>query len=916
VKKFVISLGIIGVLSLIGYFIFDRYYPSSMSSAWKLVPGSALMVYESDQFVQAWNQWQGSEIWQALEDISEVGHIRQSLSKLDSLSGSNGALDRLLRGRNVLISLHPVAKDKFDYLFVFPLSSAESKNTVDLVRDNFKKLNYRVSERNYRNYTIIEFTEPGTTKTFSFSISPGYFAGSFTSILVEDVIRIADGSLVNPITDLSSGQFETGMVDTGHGRLFINTQKLDQFIGLFSKLGNENWVAHFRQLATFSILQLEQSGVNLELTGKTFTEALPGEKSGFLATMASQKPGQVKVWNQLPQNTAFFFHYSLSDVRTWMPALNTYWNQFEPEVKQGQKDILNRNRIDLSQGIEGMGSELALVIPETTNPQYLSRLIFIEMGDKTNMLSQLERWANQAIEGSGESLYNENFGGSKIGMINIKELPKYTFGSLFTGFNQSFYTTLGDYLVLSNQLDALKKYIVEWEQKQFLKVGKRPENFSGQSNFLFYAHLPRAWNILMSPLSENWKNFFQSNKRTLVAFENIQLQVVNQGKEFKTEIHANLNKDLKILQGQGSYRIDLQKPLLSEIINPPFSYFNQDTRQREILVQDNRFRLFRLSDYGEIYWQYALQSAISSPIYIIDYLGNGKVNYLFAAGSEVHVLDERGNALPGFPDRPLESDHTIARLSVLDYENNKDYKILISDAIGTVHRFDKNMEAGLEWIPLSLEGSLSENPIHLRIRARDYHLLAQTKGFIHVTNSNGENYPNFPIDLKHRLANPFYIERGNSAAETTLSTISESGELIAFNLEGRITRRDQLLRPSRESSFYLCADPSNRSFALVRRDLNSMTFLDKNGKELFRQDLVISGEPHLQYFNFGMGAEFFVLTDRIQEFSYIFTTSGKLVGDRPIESGFPVNLHYDAPSGKYKVITVYGELVLVFSFQP
>jgi hypothetical protein len=251
---------------------------------------------------------------------------------------------------------------------------------------------------------------------------------------------------------------------------------------------------------------------------------------------------------------------------------------------------------------------------------------------------------------------------------------------------------------------------------------------------------------------------------------------------------------------------------------------------------------------------------------------------------------------------------------VIDYDRSRNYRYVVSDRDGNIYLFDKygiNLEG---WRPRKIEEPLCTKPFHMRIRGRDCIVAVQENGTINVMNRRGEMFDKFPIDLNYNLHGPVFVERGVDFKKTLFNVILQTGEVVKFDLEGNISGKLQIYKPGSDSWFTILPDVTERSYVIGRKDFNRISFIDKNGENIFERELLTSGDLYLQYYYFGADNQIFVVTDPVQEFSYIFNQEGELINNQPIESGHEIGLLYSERNNNYKIYSCYGNQFSISSF--
>src|SRR5690606_12557041 len=210
-------------------------------------------------------------------------------------------------------------------------------------------------------------------------------------------------------------------------------------------------------------------------------------------------------------------------------------------------------------------------------------------------------------------------------------------------------------------------------------------------------------------------------------------------------------------------------------------------KSREVLVQDSLRNLSLLSGEGKVLWKLALDGQIQGEVHQIDYYNNGKLQYLFCTPGKLHLIDRLGKYVERYPVEISEKNAEF--VSVVDYNHNKQYRFLIGSRDGNLWIFDKNGVNLEGWQPRRVEGPLLTGPDHHRLLGRDYMVAIRKDGNIYVMNRRGELLPNFPLDLKTRLAGEYFIDVGKNQSETTFTVVSEDGSKIKFNLQGKVVSR-------------------------------------------------------------------------------------------------------------------------------
>ena len=430
------------------------------------------------------------------------------------------------------------------------------------------------------------------------------------------------------------------------------------------------------------------------------------------------------------------------------------------------------------------------------------------------------------------------------------------------------------------------------------------ESILEEANVNLIVNTLSVWNNLQVNLHPKWQRFSQKYAAELKQFENVAVQFSYIDNRFFTSLSVDF-VEKKPTDNQPQNYILVQNAFTqAPIATKPFVVRNHVNNRREVLLQDKLNYLYLIDENGKTLWRDSIAGAIQGKVSQIDYFNNGKLQYYFITKKALHIIDRLGNYVDGFPVQ-VQSGLDMYQTSVVDYDKSKRYRFLLADVEGNIYMFDKQGKNLTGWQPRRLNGRLATAPFHIRVRGRDCIVGVEEDGVINMINRRGQMYPGFPIDLKDKINNPLFIDVGTGFGKSYFTTVTNSGQLVRINLEGAIIERKQLLRPTKDATFKLVIDALGRTYVIGRQEQNRVSMLDRNGKEIFEKDYVASGEMRMQYYDFGRGQQVFALTDKDQEFTYLYDVEGKLINYQPIESGFNIGLMYFDSQKSFRVFKNY-----------
>ncbi len=893
----IISLILILILAS-GYGVYYFWSKQKPLDVWTLVPENALLVYENDNLIKSWNAIQENPIWKDLLQLESIRDIKENFESLDSLTGKSGALDDLFKNNPVLISMHITSNDDFNFVFYQTMNKSTQIQMVEEVEENLKQ--FKQSKRTYGKYTINELKDNTNKVVFSYIILKSKFVGSFSPILVEDVIRNISKGEEN-FKNKNEEIFKIAKFQNDAGNLFINFNRLNWLFKVFSGEAKNSTMQILQNFSGSTFLDFVFDEHQLYFNGYTFLS----DSSAYLKIYKDQKGGDITLENLLPARTALLVHERFDKPEMWYEETMKFWNDKIPNYQKDQREVADKYPSDIRKFHEFMSGENALaLLNNTASKDETDKLVFIKMKDQNEGLNKFNKLAEEAAKYKGDTLYYEFYANKEIRELVIDEFPYWLLGPNFRGFENTFYTVFNDFIVLSNNIQSIKTMVLDIETEstwgKSIKQNQFLETTLQESNLSVIVNNMQAWPMLVPGLNEKWSSFFKENEYPLKNLELIAMQFSNESDKFYTNIEMNhyeneIASELEYFNVLQSVRLSLP------IISKPFVVKNHDTGLFETIVQDSSNTIHLIGTNGSILWSEPLGSPVVSEIFQVDFYKNNKLQYVFATKEKVFLLDRNGIAIENYP-MEFNSEDNLKHFNVIDYDKSKNYRFITSTGTGDIYLTDKYGKLLGDWSPMKLGDKIASIPEHIRIRSKDFMVVLQENGTVNVMSRNGEMKPNFPVKIEDRLSDNLFFEVGNSFEKSYLVTLTNGGELVKLSFTGQVDAKTQLYKPTKETIFKIIPDATDRTYLLARQDLNRVSILNNKGELLFDKDYLSREEMDIQFYQFAAEKELIAITDKIQEFTYIYTKDGTLINSQPIESNSEVAMIY---YGKDNSIHIY-----------
>jgi hypothetical protein len=896
VKKLplLITLGIV-IAVIGGYFLYDHFGKKNNLSPWDLVPSETILVYESGPCEKCRDQ---------IKTSSVVDIIKEAVfsSEQDSLQQiTNFVLSQLEDG--TLISLHVTRKDDFDFIFYAP-SNPQLDMQFASVMDRLQKLkNVTVSEREYNEVKIFELSQ--NKRTFSWVNIENVWISSFTPMLIEDVIRMYKSGDTNYKERLGS-VYQLPRIKNDGGNVYLSLKNFSEWFSLFINEPPSPLIQYFGQSALLDVKVSNEN--NFVLNG--FCIDSVAHSNYILSAFRNQVPVPFGLKQFVSNRALMVVSYGVSNGSNFYRDLQSFHRR-NAVVRDTLAKLSKSLDVDFQQLTSSLSGEIGVCWMEAKGQQ-TSKILII------NSTKGADAWVD-AFNSMSQKLSTDTIFYEKYSEYEIRELPLFRFPEklfwpLVSGFNTSYYTTQGNTIFIGENLDELKRYLEDIDREdtwgKSVAQNHYLESTLLESNVSLFINTPRIWNILESSLRPRWKTFTKENRPLLRSLG----MGAAQFSHLNDSYYTNVSWAYKSSGPSRKPTVATTEKLITNF-NQSVARFSivksHVDRSNEVLVQDSSMNVSLVADDGKVLWSLPVEGLIQGEVLQIDFLNNGKLQYLFATPGALHVVDRLGKYVNPYPVKIPEND--IEFMSIVDYDHSKKYRFLVTGKSGKIWMYDKDGTNLEGWQPKDIGGSLFAPPRHYRIRGKDYIMAIRDDGNAYLMNRRGEVAKNFPLNLNARPSGDYYLESGSSRETTYFVLVSRDGFKIKFNLDGKVQSRETLVKNTVDASFSLLPENDFKSYMVVRQESKQFTIFDEKMKEILVSDFIGKNSALTQYDDFGGGKIYITVTDTSQDLSFVFNGQGKLVTILPFESYSIAVRPLD--QDKLKVYTIFENALTVQPLQ-
>ena len=327
-------------------------------------------------------------------------------------------------------------------------------------------------------------------------------------------------------------------------------------------------------------------------------------------------------------------------------------------------------------------------------------------------------------------------------------------------------------------------------------------------------------------------------------------------------VNININKN-KSRAVSNTISEEFNITLDADVLTNPQFVTNYRSNQEDIVVQDINNNLYLISNQGKILCKKRLNGNILGKIEQIDIYKNGRLQLVFATPKRVYVIDRNGNDVGPFPLN--FNDNITQPLSVFDYDNNKNYRLLVTQGSNLLlYNVSGKIVNGFNY---QKSTEINSQPKHFRINSKDYIVFA-AGNIMKILNRQGQSR----IDVKESIDfsdNEIYLYKD------LFTTTNRNGDLVQVNSNGSVSKQNLNLDNNHAIT--------TTSKTLVTLSENNLTIKQNT----FELDFGNYTKPNIFYINDKI---YVTVTDLQAKKIYLFDSLAKIQNNFPVYGNSEIEL--------------------------
>ncbi len=619
---------------------------------------------------------------------------------------NKAAYSEILNERNTVISVSADGKSKLQVLFSSSVSSGFKKRHLYQALKASGAGNISEKERGKLAILAVPYNIDSERDTVYLSLVSGLLLLSSS----EDLIIDSDSTISAGADIRNTNGFMKVLQASGRkaDKLFVLFRNLEPVLTeLYSEKGRlvSEKIRRMADVASFDIY-INEGG--LVLSGYT-------ESTGNSQGINAYKHADAKdfsTYKILPAST-ILFETSIRKADRAIPAVK---QQEEPVgmpvtgLKQYLGNEISRAYLDIR-----------------TKPVSENSVLIYELSDR----NLAEQFFTGKSENAAQTIYFTPDDVTRIPVYNI-DISGFA-GSVDKGFaddaTETFVTFYDRYMITGNSYLTVSRLLYDNLLNKTLENDLLYREFEStlpsRSGYFFFCVPSRITDFLSSLLKPELISFFRNNRSFVNKISGVGYQMAPSNGMIYNSISVRFRQDER---EESTAEWETLLDTLAAI--KPFFFTNHITGAREIFIQDLNNNAYLINSAGRVLWKVPLKERITGTVYIVDYFKNGKLQLLFSGRENLHLLDRNGNYVDRYPVK-LRSPAT-GPLSMFDYDNNRNYRLLIAGEDRNVYAYDIKGSVVKGWKPVKTAERVSSEISFFRNSGKDYLVISDESSLYFV----------------------------------------------------------------------------------------------------------------------------------------------------------------------------------------
>ncbi|MDR2813278.1 MAG: hypothetical protein LBB79_01275 [Prevotellaceae bacterium] len=825
-----------------------------------------------------------SELAQLLRRDAATDKLSRLLPYIvDTMAGRNAVMGDLSQ-QPIWISAHVFGKE-MSFLYALNLPENLYLNNVKQLVPLLEAEGYSVAEQPYSNEKILTFRRE-KVDVFHATVVRRVLVVSASRVLVEMAIRQAKSpaSLADNQTFVQAAQTAGAHEDIN---LYVNNRQLPRLLETYLNGAYAKPLDFLKQLGNFAVLDAALRPDAVLLNGFLFSDDF---RRSYFSILSNQSSKKLTTFDILPRATDGALCMGITSA----PQLAADYNAFR-EIRQAG-NAQRSAQLSLLRSKIGMDaatffsalhpSELTLAHAPVANMEAKDTW-FIALKSSDAEAAQEALKGRIAYLAAAEKKHADSYVQTEK-MSNNEPLAIYQnpapgfaaalLGNIFAQCEDTYVTFIGDYLVFSSSLAAVKDFALSALLKKTLAQTVNLADYTAtESNMLIYVNPSKDNAIALSPLKPALQNSLKKSP-LLAALHCMGLQLRAMNDKVYCNIFLKTTSKKEEKQRAHGMTLDFEVKLGAPLRAAPWVVKNHRTGQKEILAQDVQNTIYLIDNQGTLLWKKAIGEPIMERVLQVDYLRNNKLQLLFNTGAKLYIVDRLGRDVDKFPIN--FASQASAPVAVFDYDRSRDYRYFVPCKDGKIRSYERTGKPLAGFTPQVTFGSVTQPLQHIRLKDKDYIIAADNRRF-YILNRRGEERVRLRENITPAYNSRIAPEHGLDGKTLRMVTTTAAGELAYIYFDGNVERVALTPKPNERHFFSCFGEAGKMAYAVA--DEKELRVYEPNLRLKFSHDFghLLPAAPSM--FAPLPDLSLYAVYVESEQKAYLMSDNGNML------NGFPVN---------------------------
>lgn len=786
------------------------------------VPTSTSFFIDFYSISNIWEKLNSNEMWNELKNIDGLKSIESYYQVFDSIAHLYPQFEKFITKGNGLLSIHNI-ENKNEILLVLKTGHHLNYSTADDLFEKIFKNNFARIQSKFQGEKIKKIIFDTIEQSFSYAFVENIFLCSAHEDLVKETIdHIQRRKSIKNDPDFEFINKSAGKkVD---GIIYINYKNMPFFLDKLLAKDYTNFANNTTRYLAWTGLDLMIKNDELLLNGYS---SIIDTNNYLLNSYQNQQAQNITLTGILPYNVNLMLQFGFENYQI-------YFNDYKNYLKKLNElntfnDKINQLNISLKTNLEHIiipeiGNEIALV-SYANKPSEFSNKTYAIIKIKDVQKSRLI-WdqIHKNVKGSeANKLYKE----FEIYNINKDNILEVLLGEPFSPIKKFYYIFLNGFMIIANSNNSIESFIDFYKSGKTLDLNQNYKSFIDniyqKSNLYLYCNIRNGFNLLNKFLSPELFSYSESQNLDFNNFQALGFQIANIQDNLLTNIYLKYNSGI-IEENRSDWKANLD----ANIKGQPYIVKNHRENINNIVVFDVDNNMYLFDSKGTRLWKKQISEDIQSSIYLVDFYLNRKYQYLFSTKNYLHLIDLLGRYVEGYPKK-LNSQATN-ELTVLDYENTKNYRLLIAGSDKKIYNYNIKGNEVKGWKKIQSLNIVNTKLQHLIYDKKDYIFVTDKEGIVKILNRVGDERIILKKQFGKSLQSDFYLNRTNQKG--IFLTTNQIGKLQYISGDGSISETE--FDNFTNEHYFLYEDfdkDGHQDFIFL--DHNKLTIYDRFKKPIF-----------------------------------------------------------------------------------